>query len=361
MACPRSRRLVQGITLLCTLLLVQPVMVSSLYGQQGNIELGAAIVDATDNFLQSLNASESDKARFAFDAEERLNWHFIPRPRQGIPLKELNPAQLTAARTLLQTLFSAKGYEKTEAVRDLENVLAVLEPNGPFVRDPDLYYLTVFGSPSLQGAWAVRFEGHHLAFNWTFVEGTGIASTPQFFGSNPAEVRSGPKRGTRVLAAEEDLGRRLISSLNESQLSAALLPGEAPRDIFTAAQKQIQPLENLGVRYAQLDSSQQALLLALIEEVASAQTEAVASERMRTIRQDGLDDVRFAWIGGLQRRDAHYYRIQGQSFLIEYDNTQNDANHVHLVWRDFDGDFGRDLIRLHYDAVAAEHGPGHHH
>ena len=210
-------------------------------------------------------------------------------------------------------------------------------------------------------AWAIRYEGHHLAFNWTFVQGTGIASTPQFFGSNPAEVREGEKKGTRVLAAEEDMGRQLLNSLNEKQRSEAVLSGDAPRDIFTAAQKQIMPLEDVGISYGQLDSQQQEVLLAIILEVASAQNEVVASERLRTIMADGIDAVKFAWIGGFERGDAHYYRIQGGSFLIEYDNTQNDANHVHLVWRDFNGDFGRDLIRLHYDAVATEHGLGHRH
>ena len=304
---------------------------------------------------------QRDKASFEFSDEERLNWHFIPRPRQGIPLKELSAAQLDSARDLLQVLFSAKGFQKTENVRDLENVLAVLEPNGPFVRDPDLYYLTVFGEPAMAGAWGIRYEGHHLAFNWTFTEGVGIASTPQFFGSNPAEVRSGDKRGTRVLAVEEDLGRRLVKSLSAAQLAAAVIPGEAPRDIFSAAQKDIVALEDLGVAYQQLDAAQQELLVEIIAEVASSQAEAVSRARMQHITDDGIESVKFAWIGGVERGDAHYYRIQGDSFLIEYDNTQNDANHVHLVWRDFDGDFGRDLIRLHYDAVALEHGPGHQH
>ncbi len=356
-----SRRLARGAILAFVIPFLQILFVESLAAQQSKIDLSTAIVAASNKFVGSLNATQSEKARFAFDDEERLNWHFIPRPRQGVTLKELNNAQLGAARELLQALFSAKGFQKTENVRDLENVLAVLEPNGPFVRDPDIYYLTVFGTPSMQGSWAMRYEGHHLAFNWTFVEGSGIASTPQFFGSNPAEVRSGEKQGTRVLAAEEDMARRLVKSLNASQLRAALIPGEAPRDIFSAAQKKTGALEDIGISYAQLDQQQQGLLLAVIEEVASTQPEVLARERLQTIQDEGIGEVKFAWIGGRDRGDAHYYRIQGKSFLIEYDNTQNDANHIHLVWRDFEGDFGRDLIRLHYDAVAAEHGPGHRH
>lgn len=353
---PSCRRLLQGLLTIAGILFAQ-----SLLAQQAQVELSEAIVAASNLFVSGLDAEQRAKASFDFNDEERLNWHFIPRARAGVTLKELTPKQLRSARELLQTLFSAKGFQKTENVRDLENVLAVLEPNGPFVRDPDLYYLTVFGTPSMLGAWGIRYEGHHLAFNWTFIEGTGIASTPQFFGSNPAEVRGGEKQGTRVLAAEEDMGRQLLKSLNEMQRSEAVLSGDAPRDIFSAAQKEITALEDVGISYEQLNLQQQEMLLAIIMEVASTQAEVVASERLRTIMADGIDAVKFAWIGGFERGDAHYYRIQGASFLIEYDNTQNDANHVHLVWRDFDGDFGRDLIRLHYDAVAVEHGPGHRH
>ena len=332
-----------------------------LSAQSARIELSAAIVEASNDFLSSLNTAQREKASFSFDDEERLNWHFIPRARQGIPLKELNPRQLLSARTLLQTLLSAKGFQKAENVRDLENVLAELETNGSFSRDPELYYLSVFGVPEMQGRWAVSYEGHHLAFNWTFTKAAGIASTPQFFGSNPAEVRTGAKQGIRVLAVEEDLGRRLLNSLSPSQLESALIPGEAPRDIFTGAEKQVTALDDVGIAYGQLDDAQQNMLIAIISEVAAAQADEIARQRMQIIRDEGLDQIRFAWIGGRQQGVGHYYRIQGRSFLIEYDNTQNDANHIHLVWRDFNCDFCRDLIRMHYDAVAAEHGQGHTH
>ena len=141
----------------------------------------------------------------------------------------------------------------------------------------------------------------------------------------------------------------------------AVLPGEAPRDILTGAEKEIGPLDDAGIRYGDLSSQQKRQLISLIEEIAFAQPDAIAEERMAAIRQDGLDDVRFAWMGSTEVGEAHYYRVQGRGFLIEYDNTQNNANHIHLAWRDFDGDFGRDLIRMHYQAVAAEYGPGHQH
>lgn len=342
------------------LLLVCFLTTSGAYAQATR-ELTQQMLDISTRFLSSLDPDQQKLAQYAFDDEERLNWHFIPRTRNGIPLKALNQEQRAHAMALLQSFFGARGLAKSESIRGLENVLAAIEQNGPFVRDPELYYLTVFGTPSLEGDWALRYEGHHQALNWTFIGGTGIASTPQFFGSNPAEVRQGPQQGLRVLAAEEDFARELVTSLSAEQLEMALLAGAAPNDIFTGAQKEISALAPEGIRYDALNSGQQQQLLRLIEEVASTQPAVLAEQRMAEINEAGLDAITFAWIGSLERGDPHYYRVQGSGFLIEYDNTQNEANHIHLVWRDFEGDFGRDLIRMHYDAVAAEHGAGHQH
>ena len=333
----------------------------SVSAQESRIDLTQRMVDATNAFVSSLSAQQRNNGIYAFDDEERFNWHFIPRDRKGVPFRSMNESQRSAAQDLLKTFFSAKGYQRAEAVRSLESVLAEIEVNGRFDRDPDLYFLTVFGDPSLDSNWALRYEGHHLAYNWTFVSGVGIASSPQFFGSNPAEVRAGNKAGTRVLAAEEDLGRDLVSSLSGDQKSAAILDIDVPGDIFTAAEKVISPLENSGVRYRDLDSRQKRMLIALIDELASMQPEIIADARMETIRSEGLDEIKFVWIGGTERGDPHYFRVQGASFLIEYDNTQNNANHIHLVWRDFAGDFGRDLIRMHYQAAASVYGSIHNH
>ena len=333
----------------------------SVSAQESRIDLTQRMVDATNAFVSSLSAQQRNNGIYAFDDEERFNWHFIPRDRKGVPFRSMNESQRSAAQDLLKTFFSAKGYQRAEAVRSLESVLAEIEVNGRFDRDPDLYFLTVFGDPSLDSNWALRYEGHHLAYNWTFVSGVGIASSPQFFGSNPAEVRAGNKAGTRVLAAEEDLGRDLVSSLSDDQKRVAILDIDVPGDIFTAAEKEISPLENSGIRYQDLDSRQKRMLIALIDELASMQPEVIADARMETIRSEGLDDIKFVWIGGTERGDPHYFRVQGASFLIEYDNTQNNANHIHLVWRDFAGDFGRDLIRMHYQAAASVYGSIHNH
>jgi len=328
--------------------------------QQATVNLTADMLGSVSAFLNSLSAEQRDTATYGFDDEERLNWHFIPRSRNGLSFNDMTENQQLLANQLMATFLSEKGFQKVAQIRGLESVLKEIEVDGRFVRDPDAYFLTVFGDPSTDGTWAFRFEGHHIALNWTFVAGNGIASSPQFFGSNPAEVRSGTLTGLRVLATEEDLARELVLALDASQRSQAILAVEVPRDIFTAAEDEIEPFETTGIAYGALNSSQQLTLMNLIEEVAGAQPEALNAARMAQVRA-GRDDIRFTWIGGTGVTDGHYWRVQGSDFLIEYDKTQNENNHIHLVWRDFDGDFGRDLIRLHYDAVAAEFGPGHLH
>ena len=308
---------------------------------------GEEMARAAREFLAALDADSQSKARFAFDAEERFNWHFVPMPRAGLPLKQMSPPQQQLAMTLLKAGLSEKGYTKAEAVRALEPILAEIE-NNPVRRDPELYYVTVFGEPSTSGTWGWRFEGHHLSLNWTIVRGKSIASTPQFFGSNPAEVRSGPKRGTRALAAEEDLARALLGSLTDVQKQQAVLSTAAPDDILTTNTRKAAIQEDKGIAYADLTSEQRGLLLAVIEEYAGVQPKTVAAQRIERLRAAGLERIRFAWMGGLNRGERHYYRLQGPTFLIEYDNTQNDANHIHAVWRDFEGDFGIDLLEQHY-------------
>lgn len=344
-----------------SLLILSAFISPVLKAQDARIELNERLIAVTENFLGSLTREQHNQAVFDFDDEERLNWHFIPRERNGAVFRDMTEEQLRAAHTLLQTFFSESGYAQAEAVRNLENVLKEIEVNGRFERDPDNYYLTVFGEPGMDNNWALRYEGHHLAFNWTFVRGLGIASSPQFFGSNPAEVRSGSQAGLRVLAAEEDIARQLVESLTEQQASQAILDTEAPRDIITGANVEISRFDVSGIAATDLNATQQGLLIDLIAEVASVQPSALYGERMNRLRQEGTANLRFTWIGSTDRGAPHYYRIQGTNFVIEYDNVQNDANHIHLVWRDFEGDFGRDLLQLHYDGVAAVNGPGHDH
>ncbi len=350
-----ANRIVRG--LVQTLILC--LMSAFTHAQQ--LTLTGEMISATNDFIASLDITQQHGALFHFDDDERTNWYFTPVERKGVSYKAMNEEQRAAARRLLQVFLSADGFAKTEEVRGLESVLAEIEVNGRFDRDPELYFFSIFGEPDMEAPWALRYEGHHLAFNWTFAGGAGIASTPQFLGSNPAEVRGGARMGTRVLHREEDLARELVTSLGEGQMSDAVMEVRVPRDILTGNEQLVQPLEDSGVAWGSLTGAQQDKLMELVREVAIVQAPPLARARLENIEQAGKDGIRFVWIGGLERGDAHYYRVQGPTFLIEYDNTQNNANHIHLVWRDFEGDFGRDLIRMHYDAVAAAFGEGHNH
>jgi hypothetical protein len=306
-----------------------------------------AMLAAARLFLDSLTPKLRQKAQLPFDAEARLTWFYTPVARTGLPLKEMNEAQRSAAMNLLRAGLSARGYTKAETIRALEDVLVELGGD-PSVRDKDLYYFTVFGEPDGRAPWGWRYEGHHLSQNWTIVDGTALASTPQFFGANPAEVRTGPRKGTRPLAAEEDLAFQLLHSLDAAQREAAIIDPTAPADVLTSNTRAAAVQADRGLAHAEMKAVQRALLIELIEEHAAAQTDGVARGRLEKIRAAGLDAIKFAWMGAGEKGRGHYYRIQGPTFLIEFDNTQNDANHIHVVWRDFNGDWGRDLLADHY-------------
>ena len=305
-----------------------------------------AMTAAARAFLDSLSADQKQKAQLPFDAAERFNWFYTPVARKGLPLREMDDAQRRLALGLLRTGLSEQGYSKAETIRTLEDVLVEMGGN-PRVRDRELYYFTVFGDPATQPTWGWRYEGHHLSQNWTIVDGKALATTPQFFGANPAEVRQGARKGLRALAAEEDVAFELLQSLDATQRAAAVIDPKAPDDILTTNSREAALQADRGVASSQLDARQRALLTKLLEIHAAAQTADVARERLANVRAAG-DAVRFAWMGATDRGRGHYYRIQGPTFLVEFDNTQNGANHIHTVWRDFKGDWGRDLLAEHY-------------
>jgi hypothetical protein len=304
-------------------------------------------------FLDALTPEQKQKAQMPLASDERFNWFYTPVPRKGLTLKEMTPAQRTAAMNLLRVGLSEKGYSKAETIRSLEDILAEIEKN-PVRRDKELYYFSIFGDPGAKGAWGWRYEGHHLSQHWTIVDGKAVASTPQFFGANPAEVRSGPRQGLRALGVEEDQGYELLRSLDDKQRQAAIIDAKAPDDILTTNSKEASMQEDRGLGYGQMTDAQRSILMKIIEENAGAHADSIAKERLAKVRAAGLERVKFAWMGGVQKGQGHYYRVQGPTFVIEFDNTQNDANHIHLVWRDFKGDWGRDLLAEHYKTA------GHH-
>ncbi len=306
---------------------------------------------AATRFLDSLDEGQRKRAAFAWEDPSRLEWAFVPKERAGLPLKLMDDRQRGLAHALLKAGVSELGYEKATQIIELEKVLAEMEKD-PVKRDPTRYHFWVFGKPDPKGSWGWKVEGHHVSLNFTVVKGTLLATAPTFLGANPAEVRQGPMKGLRVLRAEEDLGRALVMSFDETTRARVLFDKVAPKEILTEAASKVDPLAPAGLAVAEFSAEQKRLLRRLLREYVATMPAAVAAERMAKLEKAGFEKIHFAWAGGLKKGEPHYYRLQGPTFLIEYDHTQNDANHVHTVWRDFAGDFGRDLIRDHLKTAA---------
>jgi hypothetical protein len=304
---------------------------------------------AASAFLGSLTTEQKAKATFAFKTEgkdERFDWHFIPRDRKGLPIKDMSEPQRELARALLKTGLSEHGYKKASVIQSLEIVLREMEKDTQGRRDPEKYYVSIFGAPGDKQPWGWRWEGHHQSFNYTLAPGKEPSMTPSFMGSNPGEVKDGPKKGTRPLGKEEDLGRELVKSLDAEQLKIALIAKEAPKDILNVPGRADTKPE--GITYAKLNDAQKKQLVALVKEYLFNCRPDVAEVDWARVQKLGLDKLHFAWAGGLERNEPHYYRVQLANFVLEYDNVQNGANHPHLVWRDFDRDFGLDVLADHY-------------
>jgi hypothetical protein len=314
-----------------------------------------AMTDAAKKFLGALKPEQKAKAHYAdLKSDARQAWHFIPTEmvsfgRKGLPMTEMTEDQRKLAFALLQSAMSEHGYAKATGIISLEAVLKQFEKNSKVDRNPVLYFVSVYGTPDAKGTWAWRFEGHHLSLSFTIVDGKEFAAVPSFMGTNPAEVREGPKKGLRVLGVEEDLGRELVKSLSAEQRTTAIFAEKAPADIITGAKVKADRLSPAGIAYAKLNDAQKQQLKKVVAEYANRVRSDVAKADLAKIDKAGWDTVAFAWAGGLERGDGHYYRVQGPTFLLEYDNTQNNANHVHAVWRDFTNDFGEDLLKRHYE------------
>jgi len=259
----------------------------------------------------------------------------------------MTPTQREAAVELLRQSLSAEGFSKVEAIRNLESVLAEME-NGNASRDPKRYWFVFYGNPSEPSQWVWRYEGHHISLTFGNKNGRLISSTPQFLGTNPAEVKMGSLKGQRVLGPQQDLGFQMVESLSAAQQATAILSKDAPSDILTTSARKASIEGDLGLRFHQLTASQKVIFKKLLASHYSVQNIPEQKRRLAAISKEEFNDLTFVWLGPVDRRGKHYYRIQGKSFLVEYDNTQSDGNHVHTVWRDFAGDFGQDVLAEHY-------------
>jgi hypothetical protein len=325
---------------------VAAVLLTAAYNRTNSASL---MSECANRFLASLTAEQKAKATFSFEDAERVNWAFVPLERKGLTLREMTPYQKLLASALLNAGLSQIGYTKAVTIMSLDDVLRIKEKDNGERRNPEKYYFSIFGTPSDKGTWGYRVEGHHCSQNYTVVNGR-VMNAPSFFGANPAEVREGQRTGLRTLPQEEDLGREVITSLSDEQRKSAVVDAKAPNDILTSNKRQAalngQPS---GISAAKMSGAQFEKLQNLLEMHAQNMPEQVAQYREEQIKKAGKN-IFFAWAGGVNKGDPHYYRVQAPAFLIEYDCTQDNANHIHSVWRDFTGDFGEDLLKAHYAA-----------
>jgi hypothetical protein len=349
------------------------------------------MAEAAEGLLASLSDFQRAKATFGFPQDdERRHFDYTPAPRNGLPLVELDPEQQRLVFRLVATGLSATAYATAVTIMGLENVLDMREgwegwleypgyPGRSRGRDPNMYFVSVFGEPAGEGPWGWRFEGHHVSLHYTIVAGRIVSPTPTFFGANPAETALGGPGVLRPLAGEEDLGREVVHMLDEEQRAQAILSPVAPWDIVQSNRPAVEegalPLaggrgmarlrERLGLTEAHLEplrytasakglpasamsAGQREVLEALVRQYIGRMPEEVAEVESARLTGGALEALHFAWAGSTERREPHYYRLQGPRFLVEYDNTQDDANHIHSVWRDPEGDFGADLLARHY-------------
>ena len=370
----------------------------------------AAMAKAANEFVSSLTSDQRTKAVYPVSSEEWTRWNFIPAsmfPRNGISFKELNQAQRQRAHDLMKASLSQTGYLTASSVMQLENVLREIEGpsasagappaaaqpaqpapapappadpaagegggargggqrggrggrggggdggGAPVIRDPELYYVTVFGDPSAKGAWGWRLEGHHVSLRFAVDNGKLlVSSTPQFLGSNPAEVPYGygPYTGLRVLAAQEDAARSLVLALDAKRQAIAIVAPN-PRAFASGTKVKFDPQTPVGLPMSQMTPPQRDMLMKLIDSYATIMPADIAAERLAKIKAAGTDTIAFAWSGPTEKGRQYQYQVQGPTFLIEHNNTQNNGNHIHAVWRDFNGDFGRDVLAEHMAAL----------
>jgi hypothetical protein len=313
---------------------------------------------AARRLLDALPQERRARCRQEFDGPARMDWHFVPRTRPGVQLGETSDAQRIAARDLLRSVLSSQGALKAEAIMALDGVLRDTERaagGDGKTRDPMAYTISVYGTPRAGETWGWKIEGHHLSLNFTVVNDEVAGATPFFMGAHPARVDAGPEAGRRALAAEEDLAYDLLATLDDAQRAVAVIAERAPGDILTQPGRGLDGAPAAGLEVAKMRPEQRGIVEALLDEYAHNLRGELASAELDRIHKAGMDAIRFAWAGSAERTRGHYYRLAGPTFVIEFDNTQDGANHIHAVWRDLANDWGADLLARHY---ATEHRTG---
>jgi len=311
---------------------------------------------AANDFLNSLDDSQRATASFDFAGDERYKWAYTPIDREGLVLREMNDAQRKAAFTMMETGYSARGAATAHRIIELETILGewekISENISQWERNIDRYWFSVFGTPgSVDEPWGFRVGGHHIGLIANIVNGKHVAILPLFFGANPAVIRHGDRKDERTLVEEQDWARALLTSMDGEQTKLAVVDEIAPADILTTNVRSADPnIAPKGIGFGLLGNQQRDQLVALVKHYVTRASGDLASNYWREVESAGFDDVTFAWAGPAQVGAPHYYAIRHPRFLIEYDNTQNGANHIHSVLRDYAHDFGEDLLAAHYRA-----------
>ena len=308
------------------------------------------MTEACSNFLNSLNSDQKAKTVYSYLDGERIFWYYPPLNRHGLPLREMDAKQRQLAYAVMASGLTDKSYEQAKLIIEHEDILGPLEVEQDkvtFLRDTERYYFTIFGEPGGSDPWGWRVEGHHVCLNYSIWNDKVIAVTPFFFGANPAEVRKGPKNGLRILGDREDLAFELMESLDAGQQSKAIIYDEAPLDILTYNSSKVSLPREEGLPASRMSGTQQEMLMALVTLYVSQVRSDVAQERLDAFKTNGIDGIHLAWAGPVDKSKAHYYRLHGGDFLVEFDNRQDGANHIHSVYRDVENDFASDVLRQH--------------
>lgn len=315
-----------------------------------NFSIAQDLSQKAKDFLATLSPELKLQAMFPLKHEERFNFNFVPLKRKGPTFRDFNATQKTAALELLKASLSAQGFKKATDIIELEKALIIIEKQAPDsrYRDPLNYHFCIFGTPSSDKAWGWKFEGHHISVNFVSNEGRIVSSTPSFFGSNPGIVTIEDQKGKQALKLESELALLLVNALSEEQLKTARVSEEAPKEIITGNSRKASNIEPRGISFNALDDDQKKTFLQLLDVFVKNYELGFSKTLMEKIKKAGMDNLSFAWAGGLKYGVPHYYRIQGPMLLIEYDNIQNNANHVHTSVRDLTNDFAEDILREHY-------------
>ncbi len=311
----------------------------------------AGMTKAAKRFVESLSGDQRHRTIYEYMDGERIFWYYPPVNRHGLALRDMDDDQRQLAYSLMETGLTDRSFDQAKSIIEHESVLGPLEKEAgvtSFVRDPDLYYWTVFGDPgSDKEPWGWRVEGHHISLNFSLWGDKFISMTPFFFGANPAEVRKGPKKGLRILDQREDLAFELMNSLDQGQSSKATIYGEAPYDILTYNASRVSLPPEEGLPASKMNDTQKDILRNLVNVYVNQVRTDMAQEKLQRLEEEGFDGLHWAWGGPVEEGKEHYYRIHGGNFVVEFDNRQNGANHIHSVWRDVENDFANDVLREH--------------